>query len=616
MHTVAAHVLCSSRLLPRICSYQSDALSTDGPLRCRSVRLAASYGYEPQADDDDDAADAATFQRWLARHGTAALPLLCAPHLFAYALRCGDVHVLQWLVNREAVFWNKTTLVLHAVGCRACPCASEQLGPAMTIRASDCVRRAATKGHVELLRFLFDCGFDMVDVWRAVCFGGHLDVARFVVEHRLGVWPDALVNDAAENGHFELVRYFNTLRVDGVNSYTLALAVRHGDLPTVQALLTHPHLKDLSFKTALYDAIYHRRLELLQWLCQQPNARPFLTGALEVAAYCCAQAAVQCLRDELSKVLRHQRITSVLVSKELLGLVTSYQPGFDTHTIGLLELCHRHAIYETPHQVPGMASYAAYHALFTAWRARHDKHDLHILCLPHLFAYAISYGNMEVVRWLSPRLVISQRLELRCEKAHQCVLSANQLVRDAVVYADCVAHAAESGHVELLRFLNGLGFTMEKVWHRCSYFGHANIAQYAHALELDGHLPRYVYDATLGGHVALVQFYHEHNYAGFTEKTIWAAVHSGRVDMVAFILRHRDEASVREALLTAVETDRVDILKWLCDEPDANGMLDTALQQACLMRNHACIAYLVDERRITASRTTTRLYQRYVQRPT
>ncbi|KDO32891.1 hypothetical protein SPRG_02582 [Saprolegnia parasitica CBS 223.65] len=600
MHNVAAHVLCSSRLLPRICSYQSDALSADGPLRCRSVRLAAIYGDEQQADDDHEAADAANFQRWLARHGTATLPFLCVPHLFAYALRCGDVHALQWLVHREVVFWNKATLVLHAVGCHACPCATEQLGPAMAIRASDCVRRAATKGHVGLLRFLFACGFDMVDVWRAVCSGGHLDVARFVVEHRLGGWTNALVNVAAENGHFELVRYFNTLRVDGVNSHTLALAVRHGDLQTVQALLTHPHLEELSLKTALSDAIQYRRLELVQWLCQQPDA-----------------PAVQCLRGELSKVLRQQRISSVLLSKELLGLVTSYQPGHDMHTIGLRQLCHRHAIYETtPHQVPEMASYAAYHSLFTAWWARHGKRDLHLLCLPHLFAYAITYGNTEVIRWLSPRLAPSQRLELLCETAHRCVLSTHQLVGHSVVYADCVAYAAESGHVELLKFLDGLGFTMEKVWHRCSYFGHVNVARYAHAHELDGHLPRYVYDATLGGHVAVVQFYHEHGYPGFTEKTIWAAVHSGRVDMVAFVLTHRDEASVREALLTAVETDHVDILKWLCNRPGADRMLDTALQQACLMQSHACIAYLVDELRVTASRTATRLYKRYLQHPT
>ncbi|EQC28833.1 hypothetical protein SDRG_13513 [Saprolegnia diclina VS20] len=106
MRSVAADVLRAPSLLQRICAYHmhASAAPQDLPLRCWSIRLRSAYTYAYDDDDvDHHAGDRRRFDAWFETHGTNGLSSLCVPHLFAYAIACGDAVVLQWLVDRELV---------------------------------------------------------------------------------------------------------------------------------------------------------------------------------------------------------------------------------------------------------------------------------------------------------------------------------------------------------------------------------------------------------------------------------------------------------------------------------------------------------------------------------
>ncbi|EQC28832.1 hypothetical protein SDRG_13512 [Saprolegnia diclina VS20] len=609
MDSVAGHVLRAPRMLRRICVYQASAgkMTLSSPLRCGAVSL-TSYTDEPPHPDD-----ATTMRSWIAVHGIDGLASLCVPHLFAYALSCGDAQVLDWLVVQGYVTWTKELLLLHTHDCNMCLGARKDLGAATTMRALGCVAHATEKGHVAMLQLLYENGMSVAGIWKAVCAGGDRRIAKYVVANALDAWDDACINVAAANGHFALVRYFLRLGYTGVDRRTLALAVQHDQLETVQVLLAQDRRTRLFFADALRGAVEYRRLNLLRWLCRQPAAQAFLKATNALAEYFCAPAAIrQCLCDAISQHALDMCMCSVLVSTSLFPTIASYQDGLDGRTFDLHELCSRGlALYRNyDRESPASCMYGAYHERFGHWRARHGLSQLRDLCVPHLFAFAMAYGNAEVLQALGPQLLSSQRrVELSCRHHRMCGYAKDQLDHRKIAYSTVVMHAAESGHVDLLAMLHAAGFSMENVWHRVSFFGHLNIAQFAHEHQLPGWQRNFVYTTAASGHLDVVQFYHEHNYDGFDDDTICGAVYSGNLALVQFLVAHRPtEDMLHKAMMIAVDKDNVPMLRWLIDQPGAASHVVWTAGRAYISQSSQCAALLANDPRTTPA--TMSLYAR------
>ncbi|EQC28829.1 hypothetical protein SDRG_13509 [Saprolegnia diclina VS20] len=514
---------------------------------CRS-HLRRTYEHD---DDDGVAVDGPRISAWLQVHGTGELPSLCMPHLFAYAITCGDASALQWLADAGLLMWAKGGLVLDARDCKACPRAIKDLGPAMKMRSSNNIVRAATKGHVDALAFLIGIGFAADDdIWAAVCTGGHWDVAAFVVAHGLGVWDDAYINITAKNGHFDLLQYLLGLGYTGANHETLALGIEHDQLTTVQDLLLHRRTTLLSVENALKDPVVYRRVGILRWLCQQLEARACLAAAKAMALYYCAPAALRCINDAMARQSTERCLRSVLLSKALLTFIGSYQAGCDGSTVALHAICKDLPLYSSDGLgVPATSDFASYLAHFTLWRARHGLSQLRDLC--------------------------------------------DQLDHCKVAYCGVVEHAAESGHVGLVAMLRDAGFSMDSVWYRACLFGHLNIAQFAHEHQLAGWGRNFIYTTAANGHLDVIRFFHEHNYDGFSDHTIRGAVYSSNTDLVQFLLTHRaNDSTLRTAMNMAAETDKLEIVMLLCDQPNASQWVDEALRGAYVTRSHRCVAHL------------------------
>ncbi|KDO21578.1 hypothetical protein SPRG_13389 [Saprolegnia parasitica CBS 223.65] len=611
MVSVAAQVLRTPRMLARICVYQAGVanMALGNPLHCRAIAL-GSYTDEPPRPDD-----ATNMHSWITVHGVDELASLCVPHLFAHAIACGDVIVLQWLIDRELVMWTKELLVLDAYGCKACPYAVKDLGPAMKMRSRQIVYRAAAKGQLELLGILIGLGLATNDIWAAVCAGGRVDVAEYVIAQELGAWDDTYINVAAKNGHFELLQYLLRLGYSGVNRETLRLAIAFDHLATVQDLLArHPSPKVL-LKHALIDAVECGRFSILRWLCTQPEAWAFLGSADATAVYCCASdAIVQCIRDAMAQYAYEQCINSVLLSANLLKIIVAYQAGVDESTVALHALCDDLALYRNyDRHVPTASAFAVYHEAFGRWLARHDLGQLHRLCQPHLFAYAMALGEKDLLAALGLRLLVpTRRVELNGRGRRLCACAQTVLgLHATVTYCGVVEHAAEFGHVDVLSMYHAAGFGMADVWSRASYFGHMNIAQFAHDNQIPGWQPHFVYNAANAGHLDVVRFVHEHNYDGFNDDTVRGAVHSGQTDLVSFFLTHR-EGAMAKSLKAAAETDNVDMLRWLVEQPGAAAHLDTTAVHAYTTRSYRCAALLAHDHR--TSPTLIALYERSLKR--
>ncbi|KDO34055.1 hypothetical protein SPRG_01329 [Saprolegnia parasitica CBS 223.65] len=579
MGSVAADVLRAPSLLQRICAFHmhASAAPQDLPLRCWSVRLrsADTYAYDDNDDDDDDdhARDRRRFTTWFTTHGLNGLPSLCVPHLFAYATACGDAIVLQWLIDRELVTWTRELLVLDARGCPTCPRAVEDLGPAMKMRSRNVVARAAAKGQRQCLFKLLAMGLTTNEIWKAVCAGGHVDVAEYVVSSKqLDVWDDVYINVAAANGHFELLRFLGRRRPSGINRETIALAITHNQLGTLLELFGLGPSPDLLMEHALQESVKHRRLDILRWLCTQRDARAFFKATRAMAIYHCAPIdIIHCLSDAWSRHVAMQRIRLVFQSKRLVTSIASYQDGVDGATLAINHRCKHFRIYCASNRaMPSKLDYAMYDAAFRVWFARHGVAKLGDLCRPHLFAYAVSYGNVAILNWLKPKSEAKVR----------------------IAYFHVVRDAAAVSHLELLQFLLNLGFEMGPAWRHASKYGQLHVVQFLHEKARAACGPEDLDSAAEKGHLNVIRFFHEHDYDGFDKNTIALAVASGNLDLVQFLLAHRKESTPSKAMLAAADKDQLDILRWLCGQPRASRYLEATLQQATTSASRQCIEYL------------------------
>ncbi|KDO28556.1 hypothetical protein SPRG_06414 [Saprolegnia parasitica CBS 223.65] len=106
----------------------------------------------------------------------------------------------------------------------------------------DAMDNAAANGHLEVVRFLHfnrteGCTTKALD---EAIRNGHLAIVRFLIEHRSEGASRNMLDCAAANGHLEVVQYLHSLGSSiGCTVYTVDVAVSRGHLNVVQFLLTN-----------------------------------------------------------------------------------------------------------------------------------------------------------------------------------------------------------------------------------------------------------------------------------------------------------------------------------------------------------------------------------------
>ncbi|KDO28615.1 hypothetical protein SPRG_06471 [Saprolegnia parasitica CBS 223.65] len=145
---------------------------------------------------------------------------------------------------------------------------------------------AASNGHLEVVRFLHfnrteGCTVDALD---GAILNGHLDVIRFLLEHRTeGASPNVL-DAAAANGHLVVVQYLHSLgsydcTVDAVNK-----AASAGHLEVVQFLLTNRN-EGCSRDKVVEKALANGHLRTAEYLLSLGYPFPTTEICLEAQAF-------------------------------------------------------------------------------------------------------------------------------------------------------------------------------------------------------------------------------------------------------------------------------------------------------------------------------------------
>jgi hypothetical protein len=128
------------------------------------------------------------------------------------------------------------------------------------------INTAARNGHLEVVKWLHE--HIMVGCTTAAMDGaaanGHIDVVRWLHEHRTEGCTTTAMDRAAGRGHLDVVEWLHFNREEGCTSFAMDSAARSGHLDVVKWL--HRHRSEGATDNAMDGAAYNGHLDVVQWL--------------------------------------------------------------------------------------------------------------------------------------------------------------------------------------------------------------------------------------------------------------------------------------------------------------------------------------------------------------
>ncbi|EGG19712.1 hypothetical protein DFA_00290 [Cavenderia fasciculata] len=133
----------------------------------------------------------------------------------------------------------------------------------------DALRAALSYGKLDIFYFLHDHFSDDSCVWSPIIMDwaahyGHIDVVKYLNEHRTEGATTRAMDWAASSGHFEIVKYLHEHRSEGATSNAMDEAAMRGYIDIVKFL--HFNRTEGCTQTAIENACKYGRLETAEFL--------------------------------------------------------------------------------------------------------------------------------------------------------------------------------------------------------------------------------------------------------------------------------------------------------------------------------------------------------------
>ncbi|KDO25013.1 hypothetical protein SPRG_09743 [Saprolegnia parasitica CBS 223.65] len=272
----------------------------------------------------------------------------------------------------------------------------------------------------------------------------------------------------------------------------------------------------------------------------------------------------------------------VLMSAQLLPLVTAYQEGVNQDVCILTRLGHD----------PPDGDLGPVHAVMAPWLDRVDFRFVPQLCPSLVFSYALEYGRVDLVHELvatktlciaGGRWTLHYGAWRRCVGKHRHLRQHYMADHRGNVCNSCsygkTGSETISGAVRHLVVAACLG-------------DHVDLLRFAMEQDVKLYLPTVVATALRGGRLCIVEYFLEQRVvAAFRAHHIGHAVASGSTDLVAFLLNHSTHGMIAEAFEQATIQNQLALLQWLCTTYNEPLYWRIALNIAVANLQHDVIAY-------------------------
>lgn len=172
---------------------------------------------------------------------------------------------------------------------------------------------AATGGHLDVVKYLHEhrCHGCTTDAMDLAAKNGHLDVVQFLDNYRDEGCTTNAMDDAASAGHLDIVRYLHENRTEGCTTKAIDAAARNGHLAVIKFL--HENRSEECTKAAMDIACGKgNHLEVVQYLHEHRN-EGCTSRALEIAISAGNIEAVKFLYENRADIYIFPSVTRATV---------------------------------------------------------------------------------------------------------------------------------------------------------------------------------------------------------------------------------------------------------------------------------------------------------------
>ncbi len=386
------------------------------------------------------------------------------------ALNRHHTHIVRWLLKTIDT-WSADTVASEGNLDTLCLLHQHK----MKIDVHNCILSAAEAGQLQILRWFEDKGYVelqhlTVSVMNRAAAKGHLEVVRWLHNHRCVKCTTEAMDSAAANGHLNVVQWLHTYRKEGCTTYAMTAAAGRGHLHVVKWL--HRYRNEGCTTEAMDNAASYGNIDVLNWLHQHRH-EGCTTEAMNGAA---AHGHLHIL--EWLKTNRHEGCTArafrlaieyghAEIAKWLVAKYPHNCQFNEVHilswtTNGTLELIK--TVYENGWGT--MSSWVLAHAAYFGELAGVEYlHHMQVECISSVSTYAAQRGHLHILQWLHGN-------------ACKCI-DPNVSIMDV---------AANAGHLHILKWLheNKVGGCTTNAMDCAAMCGRLEILQWLHENRTEG----------------------------------------------------------------------------------------------------------------------------------
>ncbi|KAF0718055.1 Aste57867_1933 [Aphanomyces stellatus] len=411
-------------------------------------------------------------------------------------------------------------------------------------------------------------------------FGGHMDVLRFLHDCGHGGCSVKAMDWAAMHGDIAIVAFLGAHRTEGCSDHALHYAAIAGNIPLATLLrqfhgslswlpgtpvdvIRRGHMemalwmddREATWSTQCMDmAAFHGHLELLEWLHTNPRSAGCTTSAMNLAA---RAGHVQVL-----EWLHVHRTEGCTVNAMDWAASQGHRP--------VLEWLHVHRTEGCSTAAVALAFDHGHHEI-AAWLWDHRIE----VRRPTAAVRAAAKGNVALLAWLH---------------AHQ--QQSNDTMKWQPNVMDAAAAAGQLDVVKWLHVYRSEGCST-RAMDDAAAGGHLAMVQWLHEHRHEGCTSRALDDALAAGHWSVVDWLHLHRTEGYSSEAIRRAMADGVMPALTWLHHVGQIGWSTEVLDRAMRHDDLSLetLQWLhCHRPEFAAA--AALEVAVRRPKSAILAWL------------------------
>ncbi|TYZ67592.1 hypothetical protein PybrP1_003361 [[Pythium] brassicae (nom. inval.)] len=508
----------------------------------------------------------------------------------------GDIEMLRWLHKRKVFISSDSAAGAASSGNLDVLLFLHSLGPESTSIDYKAILSAADSDHLHVLAFLmlqreWDLSKWFQDAYKAAAGTGQLHIIQYL--HESGVRCTKFpIDEAAENGHLDTVRYLYVNRIGRFSRDALTRALENGHLDVVRFLCAtgqaECHERTFTF------VVENEDFDILQLLCQ---------SGIDCAVEHAMAAAVEHGKIDFVKFLYALDPKSCAEN----GILRTIDAVWSGH-LDIIKFLHECGD-------PKFFNWKAMHGAANQGhldivKFLHENRDEGCHYLTVNFAYRSGHHHLPVVHYLHEKGYTSMHngssIDYAAEKGHIDVVRYMYDNHIARCTKSGLTGAAKNGHLAVVQYLcatdsidvdssafadvfknnrfdilevlcmSRVRYAVEGAMSEAVKLGKIEFVKYLYGFDPKRcardprQLGRLTADAAEGGYLDIIKFFHQRGGVEFFDsQAMHCAAVNGHLDVVKFLYENRDEGYLGNTLEHAFNEGHHHVVDYLCENRPA-----------------------------------------------